>query len=193
MDGTVGNERLTAAAGAVLFLLLAAEGVTILFIRPLISEHFFIGMLLIPPVMLKLGSTGWRFYRYYSGRSEYLEKGPPILPMRMLAPLVVASTAALFASGVALLVLGPRRGLVLGLHKASFVVWLTTTGIHVVVYVWRVQSLALADWRRASPARGSGTFLRRTLLAATLVAGVVLALATVRYAAPWRHFQGGDG
>ncbi len=35
--GPEGNERLTAATAAVLFLLLAAEGVTILFIRPLLS------------------------------------------------------------------------------------------------------------------------------------------------------------
>ncbi len=65
--GVEGNDRLTAASGGLLFLLLAAEGVTILFIRPLLSAHVFIGMLLIPPVALKLGSTGWRFLRYYTG------------------------------------------------------------------------------------------------------------------------------
>ena len=183
--GPEGNERLTAASGAVLFLLLFAEGVTILFIRPLLSAHVFIGMLLIPPVALKLGSTGWRFYRYYTGRSEYLAKGPPLLPLRLLAPLVVASTVAVFGTGVALLALGPSgRGLVLGLHKASFVVWLAATGIHVLAYVGRVPRLALADWRpRAAP----GSFARRTLLAGTLVAGTILALTTVQYAHPWLH------
>jgi len=72
--GVEGNELLTAGSGAVLLLLLLAEGVTILFIRPLLSEHVFIGMLLIPPVALKLGSTGWRFSRYYLGAREYREK-----------------------------------------------------------------------------------------------------------------------
>src|SRR5690348_3855069 len=111
--GPDGNERLTAASGAVLFLLLAAEGVTILSI----------GQLLIPPVALKLASTGWRFARYYRGTPEYREKGPPLLPLRLLAPVVVASTVAVFATGVALLVLGPSgHGLVLALHKASFIV-----------------------------------------------------------------------
>jgi len=62
--GVEGNERLTASAGALLLLLLVAEGVTILFIGPLLSAHVFIGMLLIPPVALKLGVTGWRFARY---------------------------------------------------------------------------------------------------------------------------------
>src|SRR5690242_13679232 len=65
--GVDGNERLTAATAIVLIALLAAEGVTILFLRPLFSAHVFIGMLLIPPVALKLGTTGWRFTRYYTG------------------------------------------------------------------------------------------------------------------------------
>jgi hypothetical protein len=189
------NERLTAAAGAVLFLLLAAEGVTILFIRPLLSAHMFIGMLLIPPVALKLASAGWRFARYYGGDREYVAKGPPLLPLRMLAPVVVASTVAVFATGVALLIRGPGRGMILGLHKASFVVWLVATGIHVLVYLPRVPRLAAADWRwrRTRPAGG---FVRRTLVAGALVAGVVLAVATLGYTHPWSHwvgaFHGGD-
>lgn len=188
--GVEGNDRLTAASGAVLFLLLAAEGVTILFIRPLLSAHVFIGMLLLPPVVLKLGSTGWRFLRYYTGASEYREKGPPLLPLRMLAPLVVASTLMVFATGVALLIVGPGRGVVLGLHKASFVVWLVATGIHVLVYLWRVPTLAMADWQPGGASAVGGSFVRRTLLAGVLAVGVVLALFTVRYAQPWVHSVG---
>jgi hypothetical protein len=189
------NERLTAAAGAVLFFLLAAEGVTILFIRPLLSAHMFIGMLLIPPVALKLASTGWRFARYYRGDRDYVAKGPPLLPLRLLAPVVVASTVAVFATGVALLVAGPGRGLVLGLHKASFVVWLVATGIHVLAYLPRVARLAASGWRpsRAAP---RGGFARRALLAGALVTGLILALTTVGYTHPWAHwvgaFHGGD-
>jgi hypothetical protein len=191
--GVEGNDRLTAASGGLLFLLLAAEGVTILFIRPLLSAHVFIGMLLIPPVALKLGSTGWRFLRYYTGDRAYRAKGAPLLPLRMLAPLVVASTLVLFATGVALLVVGPGRGFVLGLHKASFVVWLVATGIHVLVYLWRVPRLAVADWRRGDAAVVGGSFARRTLLAGVLVAGAILAVATVRYAQPWvTVFRGHD-
>jgi hypothetical protein len=189
------NERLTAAAGAVLFLLLAAEGVTILSIRPLLSAHMFIGMLLIPPVALKLASTGWRFARYYAGDREYVAKGPPLLPLRMLAPVVVASTIAVFATGVALLIRGPGRGIVLGLHKASFVVWLVATGVHVLAYLPRVPRLAVADWRLRRPVPEGG-FIRRTLVAGALVAGVVLAVATLGYTHPWVHwvgaFPGGD-
>jgi hypothetical protein len=186
--GPEGNERLTAATGAVLFVLLAAEGVTIVFLRPLLSAHVFIGMLLIPPVALKTASAGWRFLRYYTGDRGYRAKGPPLLPLRLLAPLVVASTVALLATGVALLVVGPGRGFVLGLHKASFAVWLVATGLHVLAYVWRVPALAASDWRRRDPAPVGGSFARRTLVAGALVAGVILAVATVRYAQPWVHW-----
>jgi hypothetical protein len=188
--GPDGNERLTSAAAAMLFLLLAAEGVTIVFLRPLFSAHVFIGMLLIPPVVLKLASTGWRFIRYYGNDPEYRRKGPPLLPLRLLAPLVVASTVGVFGTGVALLVVGPAGGIVLGLHKASFAVWLIATAIHVLAYLARVPALAVADWRR--PRRGEsavGASLgRRLLLAGTLVAGAILAIATVRYAQPWVHW-----
>jgi hypothetical protein len=187
--GPEGNERLTAASAAVLFLMLAAEGVTILSIRQLLSAHVFIGMLLIPPVALKLGSTGWRFARYYRGSRPYREKGPPLLPLRLLAPVVVASTFAVFATGIGLLVQGPGRGILLGLHKASFVVWLVATGAHVLAHVLRVPRLAAADWRRsAEPV--AGTLARRSLLALTIVSGAVLAVATVQYAGPWIHWRG---
>ena len=185
--GPDGNERLTAASGAVLFLLLAAEGVTILSIGQLLSPHVFIGMLLIPPVALKLASTGWRFARYYRGTREYREKGPPLLPLRLLAPVVVASTVAVFATGVALLVLGPSgRGLVLTLHKASFIVWIAATGVHVLAYVWRVPRLAFADWRPGASAV-SGALARRLLIGGAVAAGAILAVTTMQYASPWLH------
>ena len=175
------NERLTAASGAVLFVLLAALGITILSIHQLLSAHFFIGMLLIPVVLVKLGSTGWRFARYYRGSPGYVAKGPPLLPLRLLAPVVVLSTIAVFATGVALLVQGPQHGFVLGLHKASFVVWLGATGIHVLAYLRRVPRLAAsarAPW---------------LLVAAAVVAGAILAVATVHDAGPWAHLRQLDG
>ena len=63
---TDGNEQLTAFTGAILIVLLAVLGVTILRIRQLISVHLFVGLLLLGPVALKLASTGYRFVRYYT-------------------------------------------------------------------------------------------------------------------------------
>ena len=92
LGGTEGNEALTSAAAAVLTLLLAAEGLTLLDLGWLRVPHMFIGMVLIPPVLVKLGSTGYRFARYYAGTRPYREKGPPLMPLRLLAPVLVAAT-----------------------------------------------------------------------------------------------------
>jgi hypothetical protein len=130
---------LTAATAVVLLVLLAIEGVTILFLHPLLSLHELVGLILIPPVTLKLGATGYRFLRYYQGDSAYLEKGPPYPLMRFLvAPVLVASTFGVLATGVAILALHQRHGMVVGLHKASFVFWIGAAGIHVLVYARRI-------------------------------------------------------
>ncbi|MGZ4380240.1 MAG: hypothetical protein ACXVZ3_02285 [Gaiellaceae bacterium] len=185
--GADGNERLTAATAVVLLVLLAIEGVTILFLRPLLSVHIFVGILLVPPVALKLGTVGYRFARYYSGSRPYRVKGPPHLFMRVLvAPVLVFSTIGLFATGVALIVTGPGGGIMLGLHKASFAVWFIAMSVHVLAYVLRVPGLVRADWRRSG--RENGGYLRSALLAGSLVAGLTLALFTLQYAGPWLHW-----
>jgi len=180
-DPTAGNERLTATVAAVLLLLLALEGLTILSIRQLLSMHIVVGLLLIPPVALKLGSTGYRFLRYYTGDSAYVAKGPPQIVMRMLAPLLVASTVVLLGTGVALLALGPHRhrDAVLGLHKASFLVWFFLMSVHVLVYTPRLPRVVFSQGRRA--AIGAG------LIAGSLVVGGVLAVAAYSLAGPWLH------
>jgi hypothetical protein len=185
--GADGNERLTAATAVVLLVLLAVEGVTILFLRPLLSVHIFVGMLLIPPVALKLGTVGYRFARYYTGSRPYRLKGPPHLFMRVLvAPILVFSTVGLFATGVALIAFGPSGGIVLGLHKASFIVWFGAMSVHVLAYVLRVPGLVRADWRRSG--RENGGYLRSALLGGSLVLGLTLALFTLPYAGPWLHW-----
>ena len=75
--GVEANGRLTAMTGIALLVLLAAEGITILRIHRLLPAHFFIGLLLIPPVVLKMTSTGYRFVRYYMGDPDYRRAGPP--------------------------------------------------------------------------------------------------------------------
>lgn len=46
--------------------LLFAEGLTILSIRGAITFHVFIGLLLVPPIALKVVTTTYRFARYYA-------------------------------------------------------------------------------------------------------------------------------
>jgi cytochrome b subunit of formate dehydrogenase len=166
--GAEGNERLTATAAVLVLLLLAVEGLTILFIRPLLTLHMFIGVVLIPPLCLKLASNGYRFVRYYSGNPVYRAKGPPWLFMRVLAPVLVAATAVVITSGVYLLASGQRAGTWVGVHKASFVVWLAVAATHVLVYVWRLPALALDR-------RAPGFTLRVALVATVLVVGLWVA------------------
>jgi len=182
--GADGNARLTGTLGVVLIGLLAVEGVTILFIRPLISMHVFVGLLLVPPVALKLASTGWRFVRYYTRSPEYVTKGPPQFLLRVLvAPLVVASTLVVFGTGIAMLVVHPRAGQLVGLHKAAFVVWFVSTGVHVLAYLPRLPQLVFGDWRPSL--RLPAARLRLGLVATSVVTGAVFAAATLADADDW--------
>jgi hypothetical protein len=190
--GTEGNARLTASTGVLLLVLLAVEGVTILAIRPLLSVHVFVGLMLIPPVALKLAVTGYRFVRYYGRAEEYVRRGPPMLLMRMLvAPVLVAATVCVFVTGVALVVVGPEGGIILGLHKASFIVWGGALALHVLVYALRVPRLVAADWARNR--RTPGAALRTGTLGFALVAGLTLAIAVLPAAGPWLHRAGHHG
>ena len=75
--GVVANSRLTASIGAVLLFALLVEGFTVIDVNGMFALHAFVGMLLIPVAVLKLGSTGYRFWKYYSGDPAYRRKGPP--------------------------------------------------------------------------------------------------------------------
>jgi hypothetical protein len=202
--GTEGNERLTVQTGVVLIVLLAVLGVTILRIGQLLSIHLFVGLLLLGPIALKLASTGYRFLRYYTHEPRYRRKGPPALMLRLLAPLVVLATVVVFASGVALLLLGPSsRSSLLLVHKASFFVWLGATAIHVLGHLPDVQRAFAGngELRGAvfSNARGAGHAHdaaaraggggRALALAGALVAGLVLAIALIPQYGPWLSYH----
>lgn len=177
-DPTAGNDQLTATTAVVLLVLLAAEGVTILSIRSLLPAHIVIGLLLIPPVALKLASTGYRFLRYYNGHCDYVDKGPPHIVMRLLAPLLVLATLTVLGTGIGLLAFGPQhhRDILLGLHKVSFVIWFGLMSIHVVVYAPRLPRLVSARGALAQ---------RATLVASSVFAGALLAGAAYSLAGPW--------
>ena len=170
--GSDGNEQLTAIIATLLLVLLAIEGATLLNIRSLVTVHAFVGMLIIPVIGLKLASAGWRMLRYYLRGEEYVRRGPPHVVLRVLvAPVTVASTIVLFASGVALLALDQTHGPIVGLHKASFVVWFGAMSVHVLTRVLRLPP--------ALRQRLPGTALRLGLAGAALVAGGVLATLTL--------------
>ena len=191
LGGTEGNEILTSATAAVLTVLLLAEGVTILQMRGLVTVHMFIGMVLIPPVLLKLGSTGYRFARYYTHSAAYREEGPPLLPLRLLAPVLVIATIGVFVTGVDLLALDHRSDLVLELHKISFIVWGVVFGIHFLAHIQRVARSLRDDWGSRRRQTVPGTGLRAMLVAASIGGGLALALSLLSAMAGWNggHFH----
>src|SRR5579872_845319 len=178
--GTDGNEHLTSITGAVLIALLAVLGVTILQIHQLIGVHLFVGLLLLGPVVLKLVSTGYRFLRYYSRDPAYRRKGPPPAMLRMLAPGVVLTTVVVFVSGIVLMFLGPsHRQTWVGIHKASFIVWLAFTGVHVLGHLPGLGTL-LAGREPDVPGRPlPGNGVRWLALSGAIVGGVVLAIVLI--------------
>jgi hypothetical protein len=191
--GTTGNERLTAAAGVMLLLPLAVIGVTIISLRNLLWIHLFVGMALIGPIALKLGSTGYRFVRYYSGNAAYRRVGPPPALLRVIAPMVVLSTVVVLASGVVLLFAGPQsRNTLLPIHKISFFVWAGFTGIHLLGHLPAVPEALRADYGAAAQWSHdtTGRAGRVISLAGALTAGVVLAILVIGEFGPWLHGTG---
>jgi len=184
--GVAGNGRLTALASAVLVVLLFIEIATTPALSALVQPHVFIGVLLAGPLLVKLGSTGYRFFRYYAGAPAYVRKGPPRLALRLLAPLLVVTTLALMATGVALLVTGPDDpGPFVGLHNLTFVLWLPIFAIHVFAYVGRLPGLIAADRRGLQADVVPGRALRIDLNAGALLLGAILAIVALPAAAPW--------
>jgi hypothetical protein len=192
--GPAGNAVLTAWTGLILLVLGVAELLTLFDVRGLISWHVAIGGLLVPPALLKTGSTGWRLVRYYLGHRPYVEAGPPVLLLRLLGPLVVASTLALLGSGILLILLGEQRsraelltlvGFRVGwitLHQASFAVWAGATGLHLLSRIVPALRLTfLAPGTRRVP----GGRLRSWALAIVVVLACALALILVRADGSW--------
>jgi hypothetical protein len=176
--------------------------VTIIRIGQLMWLHLFLGLVLIGPVALKLGSTGYRFARYYTNSPAYRRKGPPLPFLRGLAPLVVLATLGLFATGVALLFTGPHTGLPLGLlHKVSFIAWIALVALHVLVHLPELLRAlpgagrtrgAVVPMRAGAAARGpsrspAGARGRMLALGVALATGLVLAVALTGQFSLWTH------
>jgi hypothetical protein len=189
LGGTEGNEILTVAAAALLTALLAAEGITLLEMGPLLSLHMLIGVALIPPVLLKLGSTGWRFVRYYTNNPAYRRKGPPHPLLRVLAPLLLVSTLVVIGSGIGLVATTPgNQGVLARVHLVSFLVWVLVVGIHLLAYIRRVPRLIASDWRHDRVQQAPGRGHRLAVNLAALAAGAITATLVLPAYTAWTHW-----
>jgi hypothetical protein len=176
-----GNERLTAAVGLLVLVPIPVEVATVLLgVHTFMSWHAFVGLALIPAVVLKLASTGWRFARYYTPSHAYVALGPPQLAMRLLAPPFVAATVVLFGSGIAMgLLHGHDLQIARNLHGPAAVIWLILLGLHVLVYLGRALNHTVDDALPGKRRPLSGARARAFALTAAVILGLALGAATV--------------
>jgi hypothetical protein len=186
-----GNKRLTAAVGVLLLAPIVVEIATVLLgVHTFMSWHVFVGLALIPLVVVKLASTGWRFGRYYTRSRAYMAHGPPQMVMRLLAPLFVVATVVLFGSGVAIgLLHGHALQIARRLHGPASVIWLLLLGLHVLVYLGRALRDTADDVRPADPTPVRGKAARRYALATAVVCGLVLGAALVPAQHRWVNIR----
>lgn len=190
--GPAGNAVLTAWTGSVLLVLFVIELATLLNVKALMSWHVVVGILLVPPALLKTASTLWRFAGYYLRRAPYHEAGPPPMLLRMLGPSVVLSTLGLLGTGLALIALGPessrlelfsvvgRRVTAVRLHQLTFVLWAGVTGLHTAGRL--VPALRILSSRSTVP----GGRARGALVAVMLVFAGIASVALFGASGSWR-------
>jgi len=174
--GVEGNERLTAVVAVALLGLLFLVGLTVPVANAQTRLHVFLGVVVIPPILLKIASTTWRFLRYYSGSFSYRRKGPPPLVLRLLGPVVVALTVVMLASGVGLVIVAPRswHPQLSQLHHLSFFLWFLAMTIHVLGHLKDTVTYAPRDFVRRSRRHVGGSAMRAWSTLASIGLGVVL-------------------
>jgi len=184
------NEALTAINGGLLFVLLAAVAITVLYIRPLLSVHYLVGFALIPPLALKLVSTGYRFMQYYRQDHDFRLAEPPPLFLRFaVAPTLVVSALTVMGTGLELWAFADRFGTWwLSAHTVSAVVFMAAMFVHLLSHLRRSVG-ALAEEVDGRPAARAVS--RRSILLASAILGFVLAAVSLTYASPFGSSVGG--
>lgn len=184
------NKRMTAMAGTLLFVLIIVELVITANLRELLSEHIFIGFLLSGPLIVKMFSTGYRFFRYYTKSPNFVRAGPPNILLRFLAPFLVFITTLVFISGFGLVLGGHAyKGLFFKIHAASVALWLPLLAVHIYAYLRKASGLIAYDWTRKAKYRVPGREWRLGInVAALIVSGIAAIIMT-----PWNTGGYGHG
>jgi len=168
--GVVGNERLTALVSLVLLVLIIVELVTSAFLRLWLAAHTVVRVLLVGTLLAKMGSTGWRFLRYYTRVPAYVRRGPPPLVLRVLGPVLLVTTLVMVGSGIGLIVTGPLQPFLLT-HVFSALVWLPLIAVHSLAHLQQVPRSIASDW---SPRHGSRFPVGRGLRLGTNLGALLL-------------------
>ncbi|KJE75730.1 hypothetical protein [Ferrimicrobium acidiphilum] len=183
--------RLLALLGSILFIGLAIEGVTIVFIGQLIAVHVVLGMILLPIMAYKIIVASYRFAMYYLGASDFKHAGPPELVLRVIGPLLILTTVILMASGIILVYAKPNTptaALWLNIHRDDFVAWFALMALHVLAYVRRAVGTSSYDLRYTRYHSLIGRQGRLISIVLATVIGVLLAWAIFPAVAHWSSF-----
>ncbi len=186
--------RLTSLLGILLFLLLAVEGISIPIVSKLMTLHVLVGMILVPVMALKIAVTSYRFTQYYLKKQDFVNAGPPWMPLRLIAPLIIFTTVVMMASGIELALTGPKGlsfTLWKPLHEVSFVLWFILMVPHVFAYLLRATNTSYRELIRLKSKdtkASTSSWNRSTLVLIALGIGVGLGLRFVPYAHSWIAF-----
>jgi hypothetical protein len=152
------------------------------FFDPLRQVHFAVGFAIIPLLLVKLSSTGWRAVSYYRRREPYRSGGPPQLVPRLLAPLLVVSAVVATITGVVLWALGRQRGGWATLHTDSVVVLAVVLALHTLTYI--VPALRASSGSIVA----AETTREERIMLWTLAAALVAAVLAIGVEPPWHAF-----
>jgi hypothetical protein len=191
--GPAGNARLTAWTGLILLVFFLAETATLVSVGSLITVHILIGAFLVPLILLKTVTTGWRIARYYVGSADYRQAGPPPLLLRLLGPIVVLTSLAIVGSGLALIALGHAAYTPiftvggfsvspLTIHQASFIAWAAATVVHLLARTVPAIKLVRREPRHAHV---PGARLRACTIVGAVTVGVVVGLLVLHLSGDW--------
>jgi hypothetical protein len=182
------NARLTGTTGIVVLILLIAELVTVVLgAGSLLSLHVTIGLILVPPVLVKLASTTWRMVNYYLGAAAYKHRGPPPALARVTGPILSLAIVLVLTSGIAL-ILGPSalHRPALQVHKVTFYLALLLIVWHLAMHLTHALRLAARD---CLSRRGAALLFRArwAAIAGSVLLGALLAVTLAGHAEPYLH------
>lgn len=184
LAGVIGNERLTALVSLVLLVLIIVELVTSAFLQMWLPAHTVIGVLLAGPLLVKMGSTGWRFLRYYTRVPAYVRRGPPPLVLRVLGPVLLVSTLVMVGSGIGLVVTGPLQPFLL-VHVFSALIWLPLLAVHSLAHLQLLPQSLADDWSNQHDSRAFlGRGLRLGVNLGALLPGIMAVVLLFPAATP---------
>ncbi len=180
------NARLTGSTGLVLLLLFAVQvGTVVIGVKTHVTLHVFVGLLLVPPLLVKIASVARRFIGYYRHERAFQRRGAPPLPLRVLGPVLLGTTLLLFITGITEL-LAPTV-VVSKIHDVSAYLWLVLVLAHLAGHARDIRGIAIRDWLPRARAAVPGAALRQVAILASLAVGLALALSLVAHVGTYRN------